>query len=689
MNNSEDKLPQDWPEYLAPDAEVAVARTVPPIGEPLLDFTAMSASTFEQFCWWLLKKDQTLIGCKRLGRIGTAQHGIDLFAYDGHQGDAIRVFECKAWTNFQPAKLTEAVDAFLGNDWIGTVRSFTLILAQQDAGEKLLHRWHQERERLKKVGVEGDLWTAHTLTLKVQAYPDILSKFFPWHSVEAYANKWMQRVAFHEVVSKAFFDPREHVARWAREMAAGPKGTDPASSAPPLYSGPITSDQLPCFVDGTYRQVSQFGNSWHFKGPWLSLSAILPDERFTHASVAITFKRPDMEGMTLTVDQGWLLKNFLFRVGAPLTGQYRGFIVGTNPQDADQCLIDLPHCRLFLQQDGAHEIANVADLLTEAMRTSFRALELSWSALHFPFVAWAGKKVALVAIDSGVWREIGRFVEEHDASNGDTRWHMFDGNRQVLKPYHAKETAEFDVGYHGVFYATEIEGLSWGNEVALLWQPRDLAPGQTFSRRGWWSCDFAFEWFNETFLPEVKRWVYNRHFGGGWKKLFRFKEAEMYAAYLDSVFVARDLRRPPLMSDGEWTKCILEAVEELQKFFISAGTPEPYIWPHEIEDLYRAAAILARGKRGYVGYAASKLNLRDNPADHEELIRMIDDHIREGRVVANCSMADYVFRAMLELLDGADDWLSAKDQETIKSSIAPFAALRDDAVLIERHGRWA
>ncbi|AOJ66595.1 hypothetical protein WJ32_30060 [Burkholderia ubonensis] len=162
------------------------------MGEPLLDFAAMHYTTFEQFCWWLLKKDQTLIGCKRLGGNGTSQEGIDLFAFDEQQSEKLNVFECKAWKNFNATSLTKAVDAFLKGSWSSLTKKFTIILAQRDIdGTALAHRWHVEKQRLKCVGIDGDLWTAHTLTLKVQAYPDILSKFFPWHSVDFYANQWM------------------------------------------------------------------------------------------------------------------------------------------------------------------------------------------------------------------------------------------------------------------------------------------------------------------------------------------------------------------------------------------------------------------------------------------------------------------------------------------------------------------
>ncbi|TXD63273.1 hypothetical protein FUT88_03105 [Ralstonia sp. TCR112] len=703
MSKHPHDVPQEWPEHLRSDAAVSAVNKVSPVGEPLLDFSAMPASTFEQFCWWLLKKDQTLVGCKRLGGNGTAQGGIDLFAFGEKQSSKLSVFECKAWGEFSSTKLTEAVDAFLTGDWAASAEKFTIILAQQDIGAALAQRWKTEKERLKKAGIDGDLWTAHNLTLKVQLYPDILSKFFPWPSVAFFANQWMERVAFYEVVSKAFFDPRERVANWARMLVARSTLGDDASPTADdskdhtesndvsqrhrsVGSGTVGSTLV---IDGTYRKIDQYGNSWHFNGPWFSLSVILPDRRFTRGSAAITFNRPDMEGITLTVDHNWLLERFLFRSGAPLTYQNRGFIVGAMPHNRNNFVVDLPNCRLSLQEDGVREIAAVADILTETMRSSLRALEDTWSAAGFPFVMSGGKKVALAAINANVWHEIGRFAEEHDVSNGTTEWHMFDGNRQVLKPYHETGGKHFDVGYHGVFYATEIEGLSFDREVVLLWQPNDLQPEQTFSPRGWWSCETAYQWLRERLLPEVKRRVYERQFGKRLKRILHAGEARAFAERLDELFVARDLRQPALYQDGHWSRGIHDSIQALQSFFHAVGAPEPYIQQHEIEALYHATAVLAQGGRGYVGYAGSKLGLDGNFADHADLINAIHRHVMQGRVVANCAVADNVFRAMLELLDDTDAWLSDSDRIMIREVITPFARIRDDATLVDRHTKWA
>ena len=67
---SNDHFPQDWHRHLAQNAQVSPVDTAPPYGQALLDFTRMDDTTFEQFCWWLLKKDHTLVGCKRLGGPG-------------------------------------------------------------------------------------------------------------------------------------------------------------------------------------------------------------------------------------------------------------------------------------------------------------------------------------------------------------------------------------------------------------------------------------------------------------------------------------------------------------------------------------------------------------------------------------------------------------------------------------------
>jgi len=698
-----DRFPQDWPRHLAQDAKVSPVDTALPLGQALLNFNIMDSTTFEQFCWWLLKKEHTLAGCKRLGAPGTKQDGIDLLAFDASSTDGLRVFECKAWEEFTSAAMTKAIDTFLKGEWAASANSFTLILAQRDVGASLLKCWVKEKQRLKCAGIEGDLWTAHNLTLKAQRYPDILTKFFPFHSVQTFANMWMERVAFHELVLKSFFDPREEVAQWARQLMgdkhvrgeADPTEDGQAPSADntaPKVSAASEAwgaSESPPFIDGIFRKISQFGNSWHFKGPWFEFSAILPNERFTHASAAITFNRPDMQGVVLTVDHTWLLNHFLFKVGAPLRSKCRDIILGEAHGEPGLFVLDLPHCRLSLQEAGVRDLLKVADCLTVAMKDALQRLEFAWSAHCFPFVTRGEKKVALAALPKPLWHALCQFAFEHDVSKGVTPWHMFDGNLHVIKPFHLTATDQFEAGHHGIFYAYEIDDLSYADEVVLLWQPDGPHPEQDCSPRGWWSCEFAVAWFNDVLLPEVKRWAYQRSFGSAWSRLFKSHKAQAYSQYLDEVFIMRNLHERPLLVEGRFTRSIVESVQKLQSFFYGALDEQCFIRPGQVDALYEAVALAAKAGRGYVGYAQSKLDIQEDSTNHADLISHIRQHVRNGRVRSNSGAADGALRALLEMLNDSDAHLNDADRQTIIESLIPFAKMLDEVMFVCRHSKWS
>lgn len=174
-----------------------------------------------------------------------------------------------------------------------------------------------------------------------------------------------------------------------------------------------------------------------------------------------------------------------------------------------------------------------------------------------------------------------------------------------------------------------------------------------------------------------------------WKRFLHSKQAKEFSRHLDNIFVARDAREPSLLNHGRWNTDIVRGVEALQYFFTSAsiGAAGPYICNQDVENLYRAIAIIAVQKRGFPGYVASSLSLDGRPDDHAQLIEMIHHYIDSGRVVSNCHAVDYAFRAMLELLDESDFCGSTNDQETIMNWLLPFARLRDDGLLVSRHTR--
>lgn len=670
-------FPQDWPEHLGFEQEVSPVTIARPTDAHLLHLSAMNDVTFEQFCWWLLQKENSLVGCKRIGGRGAKQDGIDLFGYETLRPERLVVYECKCWDEFTPSKMGEAVDRFLAGEWRTIAKKFVLVVAQEDLRGRLSLRWTTEKKKLEDAGIEADVWDGHDLTLKVQSHPDILSKFFPGHTAQHFANEWMQRVSFIEQLSKAIFDSRPAIARLARQQLTAVDG--------------VEAGEHGLCIDGELRNVVKSKDGWSFNGPWFSMSVMLPGGRFGSASGAITFKREDMRGVTITFDHRWLLERMLFAQGAPVIGPYRGFVVDRIEPDVDMdYVVDFPNCRMMISYAEVRELAMVVDSLTDIVRESLLRRERAWDATDFPFVKrGGGASVAIAALPVRVWREIIQFTYAHDSREGDSPWHMFDPSPNILKPFLTRATDDLDSGYHGIFYVTEeLDGLCYDDEVVVLWQPNDMGLQREITPRGWWSCAYACQWLIDELLPEARRWTYQRHFGRAVRRLLSPRRAQMFAYQLDEMFVARDLRQRPLLRDGTWHQDIVETCERIQAFFSVRKDPVPFVRQQDAESLYRVAAMLARGGRGWPGYASSNLSLENPATNHAELGQAIEEHIRFGCVVASASNVDYVVRAILELLSDRDDWISTPDGDVIREALAPFARIVDQAAFIERHTRW-
>lgn len=679
---------QEWPDYLYDDAEIQPALTVPPASRHVLDFTALQPIGFEQFCWWLLRKHHRLVGCKRLGGPGLAQGGIDLFAFDEAAPDKLIVFECKSGLGFSARDLTTAIKNFDDGPWKSSTREFYLVLAKYEIEPPLAERWRQVKKELREKGIHGALWTAHTLTAMVQGHPDVLSKFFPAYSLEFFGNKWMQRVAFYEAFSKAFFDPREAVR--ASALALAQQGELVAST--PIDAKPTESPLIePVSVpDGDdVREFVRSGYSWSYKGPWFSINALLPGPQFSNPSAAIQFNIENLTGLTLALSGRWLHDNMLFATGAPVTHEHRGFIVGPALHLQGQ-VIDLSSARLWLPDEVVEELASVADAFTADVHAAYLALELKWGATGFPFVPWAGDRVAIGAINRRAWREIMAFARAHDVNAGDGPWNLFDAAPNVLKPYVVqpeRHGGRFDRGYHGIFHASEdVDVTLFDEQLAILWQPPDSYSDEELSERTWWPCEFAQRWLVNELLPEVRRWVLRREFPSWIGRVTRRKAVSRFEGALEELVALRDLRRLPLLQDERLAVPTPDAVERLQSFFNAANNlPHAFVNTLVVETLYRALAVLARLGYGHVPYVAGNLNLREPPETHAELETAILSKLREHEVVANTFVVDCALRAALELMPDDDAPIPPPVDDVLRDALVSLARVHDNAQLARRH----
>lgn len=662
-------LPQDFPDHLRIDAPCEPVAAVSPIGSGQLLIDHLSPDMFEQFCWWLLTKDHDISGCQLMGMSGRAQGGIDLFSRDIHQDGRLVVFECKRRSKrkLTPRGLEELIENFMRGEWRCRTSRFVLILAQTDVAN-IAGVWSDSVHRLRGFGVDAEMWTALDLTNKVRLYPDILTRFFPHEPVSKFCNDWMQRVAFTELLQKAITDPRSRVRDAAQHF---------------LSAQQLGANQL--------VQIQQTSNSLQIDDPWLSMYALLPITQLPIGSAALTLKTPSASGVTIVLNQKWLLQNMLGCVGLPATPEFRRFLVGTPVPGSSEHVVDLVSARVTLGQNAVTSLTNAADKLTHAYEKALSALDAEWGTAGFPFVHGNNLQVAIARIPAWLCQAILEFSREYDVAHGNSEWHIFDFGGRVLKPYTVREHPLFDTGYHAMLYFDDtLEDLSGDGEMAILWTPPSTPFQEKISPRKWWSAEFTRNWLKHDLLPKVGEWLNQRRttkdrivgfFGKNLRPTNIHPEDGSNLHELQYSFVEPKLSSP--------TENLVGAIEQLQSFYNARGHHGQYgISPEEQRNLYRSLTVLLQGKRGYIGYIAGKLQLPRDVTSHDAAIAALQALIDAPDTSLQDHDLDGILRASLEAIDDDASWLSSTAQRQIRVALVPLAKHCDRHHLYEYRSRW-
>lgn len=661
------EYPQDYPAHLSKDFDVGYCNDSPPAGRHQLSFEDLNAEQFEQLCWWLIGKDHQIVGCQRLGGPGKKQNGIDLFALDRLEPSKLLVYECKCWEEFPTDELKSAITKFLNGHWVNHASSFTLIVAQKSI-DNLAKEWPIQRDLLHKAGINAELWTGIHLTERIQRFPDILSKFFPGADHAAFGNEWMQRVGFIERLHQALVDPRPGVAKTAKNFLATRNDKTELTTV-----------------------ENQSKNEWSLKRPWIYLSCFLPHGQFYPVSALVILKRDDLIGASITFDQKWLLKNFIGTPGAPLKHEFRPYINGVfpdSPEEKERYIIDLKNCRCTLSTEGAEDLAYAADKLTTVLLDSLLQREKAWGASGFPFVRTGDIRVAICTMPKWLWRDILEFSRHHDYGDGDTEWHFFDATSNRLAPYTKAGSSKYKRGFHGMFYVSEdLDSLTYGDNIALLWSPPDLTFDKAISPQHWWSCEYALGWLKDQLIPEIGNWIARRSFNEA-KFLFsrRRRKHELLSWWKEQAHI-KDVRIKPLLENQQFKSIGLrKTVEILQSYF--GPINKDFVSIDEVSALYRALIVLLKSGRGYVNYIAGSLSIQHGVESHSEIATILEQRISSDYLKLNSVSEDYTLRAMMEIIGDEDGWVSEEDQNFVFEALKSFMKHYDQGMLIKRHSKW-
>jgi hypothetical protein len=630
----------------------------------------MHSKQFEQFCWWLLQRDYEIEGCQLIGGSGRYQGGIDLFAYAREDKAQLTVFECKCWKEFKAAALKDAIAHFLKGPWATPGVRFVLILAQ-DSLEQFAEAWYEARQALHAREILGEVWTGMDLTERIRFHPDILVRFFPDATVTMYCSEWMRRVDFWTQLQKAMVDERPAVRKLARQFVDRNSRDSTDSGIERMYSSP---------------------GHWSIDTPWLHIDALLPHEQRFSGSIAVVVKKPSTSGFSVALSQEWLLKNLLACVGAPAELRYRPFISGpVSVQPDAEISIDLNSARLQIPPEGLEAMCDALDRLTPVYAEALRTLARHWDAEGFPFVGRGDNTVvAMCSISGWVWQQVLAFALAHDVDAGDSEWHIFDRNPYYLKVFTNKAHSDFDPGYHAFIHGREnVDGLSYGNDVVLTWDPPASVGNFKLAARHWMPCAGALHWLRDKLLPAVGQWLITRELRDvvPWRRAAQRREL---AGLWTERSQLRELRCLPLLDNGRYRVLGLVRTTELLQGDMGLGAPPLYLSTDETKNLYRALALVMAGGRGYVPYIASNLGLRDECETHRDLAEALVRRANADEPAPSPSAyaVRYMLSALLEGLNDDDGWLTTDAIESLFTALKPLMLHHDLVQLYDRHSRW-
>ncbi|MNO42179.1 NACHT domain protein [compost metagenome] len=146
-----------------------------------LPFSKISWEDFEKLCLRLVQLDSNVIHCQLYGERGQDQSGIDFYVRE-NTTSVYKVYQCKRVMKFTPAKIKEAVDQFIANEWSKKSKLFILCTSESMIAKEKADEIENQSSRLQKHGIKMQVWDSNILSYKLKQNPDLVDDFFgrPW-----------------------------------------------------------------------------------------------------------------------------------------------------------------------------------------------------------------------------------------------------------------------------------------------------------------------------------------------------------------------------------------------------------------------------------------------------------------------------------------------------------------------------
>ncbi|WDZ51940.1 hypothetical protein LF296_03925 [Acinetobacter vivianii] len=393
----------------------------------------------------------------------------------------------------------------------------------------------------------------------------------------------------------------------------------------------------------------------------------------------------------VTLDNKWLLENFLGNNGDPINYKYRPFYQGRVYQKDDLHIIDFKNCRFFLPLDAIEEIAKAADILTQYYLAAFANIEKLWSAQYFPFLSkyHSEMEIAICTIDLEVWYQIQTFIHAHDIDKGKSDWHIFYAHRSYIQVYSPRKIKDLNIGFHGTFFAKDIDNINFQNEITLVWQ-KPYNSNDIISDKDWWSCEKAYRWITEELIPKATTWQGTNEQSKPFFNIFKKYSTDPSIKYWNKSPRFRDIRKRDLLAYNHFRELnLVEIITELQSFYSSNESNRAYFKTDDISNLYQSLIYLIKQERGHFSYIKSKLVFDDTDCKNiTELIDYLNKKISSKNFLMTTGEIELIFRGMLEAIYDDENWISHNLRETVFLALHPFMKFYDHANTIERYSNF-
>jgi hypothetical protein len=150
--------------------------------EPRLPVGGLTPRQFEQLCLRLALQEGRPKRCRRYGKRGQNQYGIDI--YSRLTNGRYVTYQCKRYVTFTATDVKHAVAEFLEGSWAGRSDRFVLCTSDDSADDTTIQE-EVERQADKLAALTPpivfDFWDAQELSDKLRGEKDIVRQFFGPH----------------------------------------------------------------------------------------------------------------------------------------------------------------------------------------------------------------------------------------------------------------------------------------------------------------------------------------------------------------------------------------------------------------------------------------------------------------------------------------------------------------------------